>query len=181
VLVIGKQPGATDLALWVDGASKPALYSVTVGAASLGRPSEQSAQVQIDTRIVELSRRACARPASTSRACPTTPRSRSLRRARSRHLGRRRKGLPARQRERFLPMSQAFNLVYGNAGENLLVTVSVLEQNGLAHTLAEPSLVALSGQSASFLAGGELPIPVSQSSGSGGTRSRSSTSRSASG
>src|SRR6185436_17761467 len=58
VLVIGKQPGATDLALWVDGARQPARYAVTVGAANLGRPSEQSAQVQIDTRIVELSRRA---------------------------------------------------------------------------------------------------------------------------
>ena len=43
----------------------------------------------------------------------------------------------------------------------------MLEQNGLAHTLAEPTLVALSGQTASFLAGGELPIPVAQNGGGG--------------
>lgn len=38
-----------------------------------------------------------------------------------------------------------------------------LEQKGLLKTLAEPNLVALSGDTASFLAGGEFPIPVSQS------------------
>jgi pilus assembly protein CpaC len=36
----------------------------------------------------------------------------------------------------------------------------VLEQRGLARSLAEPNLVALSGDTASFLAGGEYPIPV---------------------
>jgi pilus assembly protein CpaC len=39
-------------------------------------------------------------------------------------------------------------------------TVSALEQRGLARRLAEPNLVALSGETASFLAGGEYPIPV---------------------
>lgn len=37
-----------------------------------------------------------------------------------------------------------------------------LEHNGLSKTLAEPNIVALSGQEASFLAGGEVPIPVTQ-------------------
>jgi pilus assembly protein CpaC len=40
-----------------------------------------------------------------------------------------------------------------------------LETEGLARTLAEPRLVTQSGQEASFLAGGEFPIPVVQSSG----------------
>jgi pilus assembly protein CpaC len=170
VLVIGKHPGATDLALWVDGARQPARYAVTVGAANLGRPSEQSAQVQIDTRIVELSRRALhqaginfARVSNNSAVAVSPPG------VLSGVSGGGGKGFLLDSASGFLPMSQAFNLVYGHAGENLLVTVSVLEQNGLAHTLAEPTLVALSGQSASFLAGGELPIPVAQSSGSGGT------------
>lgn len=44
------------------------------------------------------------------------------------------------------------------------VTLRLLETKGLAKTLAEPNLVALSGQEASFLAGGEIPIPVAQSS-----------------
>ncbi len=40
--------------------------------------------------------------------------------------------------------------------------INALETRGLARRLAEPNLVALSGQKASFLAGGEFPIPVSQ-------------------
>jgi pilus assembly protein CpaC len=64
-------------------------------------------------------------------------------------------------------MSSAFNLVAGPFGNGLFANLSVLETNGLARVLAEPTLVALSGQSASFLSGGELPIP--QSGGLGTT------------
>ena len=42
--------------------------------------------------------------------------------------------------------------------------VSALETKGLVRSLAEPDLVALSGDTASFLAGGEIPVPVVQSS-----------------
>ena len=45
---------------------------------------------------------------------------------------------------------------------NLAVLMSVLEQNNISKTLAKPTLVALSGQQAEFLAGGEIPIPVAQ-------------------
>lgn len=38
-------------------------------------------------------------------------------------------------------------------------TLRVLEENGLAKTLAEPSLTAISGETANFLAGGEFPFP----------------------
>lgn len=38
--------------------------------------------------------------------------------------------------------------------------INALEQKGVARSLAEPNLVALSGDTASFLAGGEYPIPV---------------------
>jgi pilus assembly protein CpaC len=40
------------------------------------------------------------------------------------------------------------------------VAINALEEKGLARTLAEPNLVALSGDTASFLAGGEYPVPV---------------------
>src|SRR6185295_9333133 len=40
------------------------------------------------------------------------------------------------------------------------VMINALEQRGLARSLAEPNLVALSGDTASFLAGGEYPVPV---------------------
>lgn len=46
--------------------------------------------------------------------------------------------------------------------------LNVLEDQGLSNTLAEPTLVALSGEKASFLAGGEFPIPVVQGNGGGG-------------
>ncbi len=45
------------------------------------------------------------------------------------------------------------------------VLITALEQKKLARRLAEPNLTALSGQRASFLAGGEFPIPVSQQNG----------------
>lgn len=47
-------------------------------------------------------------------------------------------------------------------------TLDALESKGLVKTLAQPTLIALSGETASFLAGGEFPIPVSQNSGGGG-------------
>ncbi len=52
--------------------------------------------------------------------------------------------------------------------DNLTTALRFLEQEGLARTLAEPRLVTQSGQEASFLAGGEFPIPVPQA-GTGGT------------
>ncbi|MCX4189650.1 type II and III secretion system protein family protein [Methylophaga sp. OBS3] len=59
-----------------------------------------------------------------------------------------------------VPESGAFNLIYGRQSNGLLAALSVLEGNGFAYTLAEPSLMAMSGQSANFLAGGEFPVPV---------------------
>jgi pilus assembly protein CpaC len=44
--------------------------------------------------------------------------------------------------------------------------INALEQKGIARSLAEPNLVALSGDTASFLAGGEYPIPISGQLGS---------------
>lgn len=46
--------------------------------------------------------------------------------------------------------------------------ISALRQNNLLRMLAEPNLIAISGQEANFLAGGEFPIPVTQGGGQGG-------------
>ncbi|PJG46973.1 pilus assembly protein CpaC [Sphingobium sp. LB126] len=54
---------------------------------------------------------------------------------------------------------------------NLFSALDALERKGLVKTLAEPTLVALSGETASFLAGGEFPIPVLQGNGGSGTGS----------
>ena len=45
-------------------------------------------------------------------------------------------------------------------GVSIDATLSALEQKGLVRTLAKPDLIAMSGQEASFLAGGEFPYPV---------------------
>ncbi|MEM6757942.1 MAG: type II and III secretion system protein family protein [Pseudomonadota bacterium] len=56
-----------------------------------------------------------------------------------------------------------FGFNAGNTQVGLLL--EALEQKGVVRTLAEPNLVALSGQEAKFLAGGEYPVPVSQEDG----------------
>ena len=45
--------------------------------------------------------------------------------------------------------------------------IAALRQNNLLRILAEPNLTAMSGQEASFLAGGEFPVPVTQGGGTG--------------
>jgi pilus assembly protein CpaC len=61
------------------------------------------------------------------------------------------------------PSAEAFNIVGMITGAvNIGAVLSVLEQYNLAKTLAQPTLVALSGQQAEALVGGEIPIPVSQ-------------------
>jgi len=53
-------------------------------------------------------------------------------------------------------------------GGNLASMVTALQTQGALRALAEPNLIAMDGQSASFLAGGEFPIPVVQSGGGNG-------------
>jgi pilus assembly protein CpaC len=50
-------------------------------------------------------------------------------------------------------------------GIDILGALDLAETQGLAATLANPNLTALSGETASFLAGGEIPIPLSSSLG----------------
>jgi pilus assembly protein CpaC len=50
-------------------------------------------------------------------------------------------------------------------GTNIDVIIQALEEQGVARRLAEPNLITMSGEKASFLAGGEIPIPVQQSFG----------------
>ncbi|HSG55025.1 MAG TPA: type II and III secretion system protein family protein [Paracoccaceae bacterium] len=61
-----------------------------------------------------------------------------------------------------------FGALFNIGDLNIEAFLDVLERQGLSRTLAEPTLVALSGERASFLAGGEFPIPVVQG-GQGGT------------
>ncbi|MEF9949035.1 MAG: pilus assembly protein N-terminal domain-containing protein, partial [Comamonas sp.] len=63
------------------------------------------------------------------------------------------------------PLTQAFNLLMQFDKAGIGVNIGMLEGNNLAKVLAAPTLVALSGQSASFLSGGEVPVPVPAGTG----------------
>lgn len=158
-ILTGLAPGATSLMVWTACSKIPRQSMIFVkgratsaltSAASV--PSEDPmllAQVQTDIRFVEVSRTKL-KEASTSifgsrgnflfgapRTLPTIG-------------GVVRPSLPVN--------NDMFNLSFAT-GQTLLM-INALEGSGFAYTLARPSLVALSGQSASFLAGGEVPIPV---------------------
>ncbi|MGM0986878.1 MAG: type II and III secretion system protein family protein [Pseudomonadota bacterium] len=62
------------------------------------------------------------------------------------------------------PGSEGFSIIRANTS-GVLTALSALNSNGFAYTLAEPSLVTLSGQTATFLAGGEFPFPSSSNDG----------------
>jgi pilus assembly protein CpaC len=56
---------------------------------------------------------------------------------------------------------------FANNSRMLDLTIDALESKGLVRRLAEPNLVALSGDSAKFQAGGEIPIPVASTTQNG--------------
>ncbi len=55
--------------------------------------------------------------------------------------------------------SAPFGFLVSQLSNSLQLQINALEQKGLARSLAEPNLVALSGDTASFLAGGQFPVP----------------------
>lgn len=65
--------------------------------------------------------------------------------------------------------SPLVNVFAGFPNSNLELFFAALAENQYMRILANPTLVALSGEEASFLAGGEFPIPVVQSVAGGGT------------
>jgi pilus assembly protein CpaC len=65
--------------------------------------------------------------------------------------------------------SPLVNVFVGFPNSNLVYFLEALAENQYMRILAHPTLVALSGEEATFLAGGEFPIPVVQSVAGGGT------------
>ncbi|HXV01872.1 MAG TPA: type II and III secretion system protein family protein [Caulobacteraceae bacterium] len=60
-------------------------------------------------------------------------------------------------------------LAFNTPDGSLSIQLDALETRGVVKTLAEPTLVAMSGDTASFLAGGEFPYPSAQNTTAGGT------------
>lgn len=171
VLLTAVGPGATSLSLWTACSSTPRQTMVFVrGRAAADMASTQvppsmeaelPMQIQADIRFVEVSRtklkEAGARlffkgsnssligapgtvpgtVVSPGNVPVTTP---------------------------LIPLdNSAFNIVWGGGSSRFLAAINALENTGFAYTLARPSLTVLSGMTASFLAGGEIPIPVPSS------------------
>jgi pilus assembly protein CpaC len=68
-------------------------------------------------------------------------------------------------------ISSAVSVLAGFPNSDLTFFIQALAENQYLRVLAEPNLVALSGEKATFLAGGEYPIPVVQGGTAGGTGS----------
>jgi pilus assembly protein CpaC len=66
-----------------------------------------------------------------------------------------------------LTSSNPLNLLFFRFGLNVGLTLQDLQDKQIAQILAEPTITTLSGQKASFLAGGEFPFPVVQGSSGG--------------
>lgn len=184
ILLTGKKRGDTSLLVWPRGVDEPVRYSVVVGAGDLpdvlldAKRQDLKTQVQTDIRIAEVSRTAIRRiglnfvrnPNSGS-AIGVSPPGASAGIAGAggggsggSSLGS--TGLSVLSATGFQPIGDAFNLLLTSKNKNTAGLLSILERRGLMHTLANPSLVAMSGQTATFLAGGEFPIPVAQGGGS---------------
>ncbi|WP_083557520.1 type II and III secretion system protein family protein [Marinobacter nauticus] len=159
VIVTAESPGATTVRVWLENSDAPRVVQYLVSEFR-GVRSQVPMQVQTDIRIVEVNRSelntlgvyysrlfnggangvTIAPPGSASAAAGSSA-----------------PALPGALR------TDGFNLF--SFGANSLSVINALESGGFAYTLAEPSLVSLSGQTATFLSGGEFPIPVSSRDG----------------
>jgi pilus assembly protein CpaC len=61
--------------------------------------------------------------------------------------------------------TSGFGAQWQSSGSRVQSVLRMLEEDGLLHTLAEPNLTAISGETANFLAGGEFPVPIAQQLG----------------
>ncbi len=64
-----------------------------------------------------------------------------------------------------LVFSDFLNLFFFDTKHQLGAVIKALQTKGLFQSLAEPNLISESGKEASFLAGGEIPVPIAQGSG----------------
>jgi pilus assembly protein CpaC len=68
-----------------------------------------------------------------------------------------------------LDATNSVGVGFHTPNQNVDALIDALDKSGLITVLAQPNLSAVSGEQASFLAGGEFPVPVPQSAAGGGT------------
>lgn len=167
VLLTALAPGSTSLMLWTACAATPhramlfvkggASVEMAPGAVLPSQNSQLPSQVQADIRFVEV-RRSKYKEAGTrlffngsNNSLIGSPNTGSNVVTPG--------GVPVTRAA--IPLDDGvFNIVWGGGSSRFLAAINALENSGFAYTLARPSLTVLSGLTASFLAGGEIPIPV---------------------
>lgn len=164
VLLSGVAAGATNINIWTRCAAAPMQSMVFVKGAAITalRSAPQQAdlpsQVQTDIRFVEVNR-------SKLKDIGVSlfgQRGSFLFGSPNANLGN--VGIGSVTPPGTLPLNGGgFNIAWGGGSKEVIGVLNALENSNFAYTLASPSLVALSGQSASFLAGGEFPVPVPSS------------------
>src|SRR5688500_8016604 len=127
----------------------------------LQSPVTNMSQVQLSIRVAEVSRNKLREMGSSfATSGPQTS-------------GIASGGGPATLGESTLPglvtefAGSALNLFLFNKSLGTAAYIHALKTSGALRALAEPNLIAMNGQQASFLAGGEFPIPVVQGGGNG--------------
>ncbi|MEF9901027.1 MAG: pilus assembly protein N-terminal domain-containing protein [Pseudomonas sp.] len=171
VVLTALSPGATSLMLWTACSKTPRQamlfvkgVATTDMAATAMPPSQDSSlpsQVQADIRFVEVNRTKFKEAGArflfkgSNNSLIGSPGTTPNTVARPGHVADAIAGIPLD--------NDVFNIVWGGGSSRFLAAISALENSGFAYTLARPSLVVLSGLTASFLAGGEIPIPVPSS------------------
>lgn len=149
LLLTAKARGTAILSVWLEGRSEPMRAPVVV-ASTLGEKLPFGTQVQTDIRIVEVNRNELN----------------ELGMYYSKLFDGGRLGASFAAPDSTVPGFGGAAGIATNGfsffrfGSSSLSILNALESGGFAYTLAEPSLVTLSGQSATFLSGGEFPIPV---------------------
>ncbi len=157
VVVTGKGSGATTLVVWEEG-GRHTLYQVTAVDANAVR------QVLLQCKVAELNEQ---RLSEFGLDWITHATSDKLEGALSGGLFVTKVEQPS-DPLRIGPTTDAFTTYRKADGSlTLMGTLRAMEQKGAARTLASPNLVALSGDSASFLAGGEFPVPIAQATQQG--------------
>jgi pilus assembly protein CpaC len=155
VLINAKSSGTTSLAIW-DESEQAILFDLLVSS------DITNAQVLLQVRFAEANRQALRETGVDlflSDQSPTVIAPNELEAMAGRTL-------IGETGERFfsqlpdrLSAAQAVLRITPRTGD-VAAVIKALEEEGKLSTLAEPNLVALSGQRASFLAGGEFPVPI---------------------
>jgi pilus assembly protein CpaC len=147
---------------------------VTLLAAQAGPPSQQ---VMLRVRFAEVSRSAISELGSTFFTSPTGVENTIGRIATPQVPGPTYTelawtkessdfGAPVTSASGKINFGDFLNLFFFSQKYDIGVLIRAMQQRGLFQSLAEPNLVAESGKEASFLAGGEFPVPIAQGSGS---------------